>query len=104
MCFVLMDLPFIIYKRPIEYVNPLPIAQVNKRVTGMTGCSFIANKSSSALSSGPKSHRGKRDAYGIFTKACIGLFLNIFACVICCFIHNYIESIVSIMFIRFVTR
>ena len=77
MCFVLTGMPFVLYNRQIEYVNPLPKDKIQRRVATMKLCQQMPDKSVSALATGSKSHFGKRESYSLFLKSWLAMFPNV---------------------------
>ena len=62
MCFVLLGLPFVIFSRQVEVVNPLPQEEIRRKIIGSEARSFAAPEQS-AVNIGATSHFGKRKAY-----------------------------------------
>ena len=63
MCFLLLGLPFVVFSRPIEVVNPLHKDDIRRKVKSSEARS-IASPDQTALVDGANSHFGKRRAYG----------------------------------------
>jgi hypothetical protein len=62
MCFLLLGLPFVIFSRQVEVVNPLPQEEIRRKIIGSDARSFAAPEQS-AINIGATSHFGKRKAY-----------------------------------------
>jgi len=62
MCFLLLGLPFVMFSRSVEVVNPLPQEDIRRKIIGSDARSFAAPEQS-AVNNGATSHFGKRKAY-----------------------------------------
>ena len=67
MCFLLMSLPFILYSRSLEVVNPLHKDNIRAKIVGADARSR-ASPDQSAFYDGPQSHKGRRLAHSAYLK------------------------------------